>query len=439
MRRLAGPSKPVRLRRSERLSGWRVVGVDRFMLPPAVVAAVFTVLAIAPPVAMGPRAGLRVEAVGPLSAGARVSLRAVAERLSDGAWEPLSAPARVRLRGADGQVTEARFEPPAAGLWSLAHVTAPTHLPVAFTLDDAPLAAAPRQGWSMRVGPVTTRVDPRVAVLEGVMASGLPATLLVEAQPGTRVRVPSDNAAVTATPEEAVADPSGFARLTVTVEALGAVLPIACARPDGVTERFDFRPDLRPGAAVLGPDPDTLWAASAEGEVWLVWGTGPRVDGLAVRPLVADAEQHGRATFAEAHGASWAVAARSGTFEDPVRLPRGLSPREQCRNETRCLALATQGEAPLQIPHEIVWNSRPWHAAHARAAVTRARGVCLAVVLLAILAEALLVFSGQFGPVSSELRPMLQSGRARLGWALAAALVLASMAGALLLTVSVAR
>ncbi len=422
----------------------RHVQMDRWVVPPAVAAAVFTVVAVAPPVGgASERRGVRVEILGRVVLGRPLLVRAVLDDPARGGWLALPG-AVLKLRDGTGAVTDAvRVQSDDATRWAAATLRVPTRGP--FTLEiegpntrascTLPTEAPPPRGIRSEDGAGALRV-PAGTVLPGVATE-----VLVRAAGAASVALRPRLEGVTVTPPVATPDACGVARFEVLADLLGVPLQVALTSPEGVERAVERRLPMEPGAAQLLAERGGFAAqtVTADGVVWAAWGDDAGPLGWSVHALrAAEPEGPGLATLPAPVDVGWVALARGGDFRGAVFVPRGGAGRGcQATEAGRRWALGDAALPALEGPRLLI-DGGSVARARAGARVRRVRGFASIGLALSVLAEAALVLGAglQRDPIS--LRALVTPRRHRIGWALAIGLALFTMAGALLLTASIA-
>lgn len=366
------------------------VEVDRWVLPPAVAAAVFALAAVSPPVSTADlQRGLRVEAV--TAADGVILVRGSIERVDDGA---LAAPRALAVTH-DGATVIGRATAGVAGV-SVAVPTAVRRGRARLTIEADGL----RANVTVPVGPAAL-APPAVAegslaarVAEGNLLPEVAGTVLVRAEGAAELRVEPQLEGVTVSPARAAPGPCGVASFRVTVVGMGAPVTLVARRADGSEQRAHVRLPLAPGGVSLARDGAalTVRGAFAGQAVHLLGGTAAGARWWASARLVAD-EVCPRADVPLPAGLAWVRASTDALFRDEAAptLRWDATPPACARDEGARRWHEASAAAPPRPDVGVAFDG----AARARAAlssrVRRARGLAWLGLAGAIAAEVALM------------------------------------------------
>lgn len=444
----------------------RLVQVDRWVVPPAVLVAVFTTVVIAPP-GGAPARGLRVEAL-PGSARGAWLVRVGVEHAGTMGWS-VPRGGRVRLDDGRGGTTGARLEGLPRGVWATATVPRYGDGPWRFAIeaeglraegrvaydpepafrvgDDAELRSATGAAFAPDAQGISVRIDGGALVPEvpGVVRVRLPSA---SAAPDAPWRFEPVDAMLVLEPSSARPDRCGLVTLRATVHGFAAHLIV---RDPAGLERARRRIPVRPGAisvrALVEPDAERavegrvlLQAASPGQTAHVVFGD---VDGRAVswQSLRLSNDDASSAALGAPARSAWALASGTATF-DPVlaawvALPRDraeavapMPPGCDVAESWSAFRRAAWPDPSVRAP-VVVYDGAPaaLRAREERRERARNRAGVLAVLSLAALAAVL--FAKGLTRDPEALRPVAVARRTRLLVALASTAVLA-LAGLLL-------
>ncbi len=385
----------------ELLCTLRAVEIDRWVVPPAVAAALFALAAISPPVSRaGTFEGLRVELAGPVRADGFALLRVAVEKSDDGA---LRAPARARIEALDASgaalsVSDAeamantpwrvgRVRPPAGAGRFTARVRAGA-MTASVSLPVSP--SEPERAGPLRV----EEVD--VVATAGALLPEQRGEVLVRAPGAADLRVESELEGVTVEPEVAAVGPCDVASFAVTVSGLGAPVAIVGRMRDGSSKRWNRRLPVSPGGLSLSRAGDELVVrGTLSGRpVWVVGGVGAaltRWTAAALLPSGDDAEA--RVALPRDEPLRWVRASLDPHFGDE-RDPfaRWGSERDACATDATSRRWFEARVRPPPVPDvALIYDG----AARARSAlssrVSKARAFALACLAGAVGLEVALV------------------------------------------------
>lgn len=444
----------------------QLVQVDRWVVPPAVLVAVFTTVVIAPP-GGAPARGLRVEAL-PGSARGAWLVRVGVEHAGTMGWS-VPRGGRVRLDDGRGGSTAARLEGLPRSVWATATVPRYGDGPWRFAVeadglhaegrvvydpqpafrvgDDAELRAATGAAFAPDAQGISVRIEGGALVPEvpGVVRVRLPSASAATVDPW---RFEPVDAMLVLDPSSARPDRCGLVTLRATVHGFAAHLIV---RDASGAERARRRIPVRPGAIYLRtlaePDADRaregrvlLQAASPAQTAHVVFGDaeGRAVSWQSLRLSNDDASS---AELAAPARSAWAVVSGTATF-DPVLAAWAALPRDRaaalapeplgCDDADSWAAFrrAAWPDPSVRAP-VVVYDGAPaaLRAREERRERARNRAGVLAVLSLAALAAVL--FAKGLTRDPEALRPVAIARRTRLLVALASTAVLA-LAGLLL-------
>jgi len=289
------------------------VDVDRWVVPPAVAAAVFALAAVSPPVSTADlQRGLRVEAV--TAADGVILVRASVERVSDGA---LTAPRSLTVEHGGATVTARPVEGTTAvtaviptrvrgGRAQLTVVADELRATLSLPVAPAPAAPAPTAD-----GPIA------VAVAEGHLLPEVAGTVLVRAPGATAARIEPQLEGVTVSPARAAVGPCDVASFEVTVAGMGAPVTVVVTLVGGAEARAHLRLPLQPGGVALARDGRSLTVrgAFAGQTVHLVGGGASGARWWSAVRLAAD-DVCPRAAVTLPEGITWVRASPDALFHD---------------------------------------------------------------------------------------------------------------------------
>jgi len=366
--------------------------LDRWVIPPAVAAAVFALAAVSPPVTVHDlRRGLRLEAA--TATDGVILLRAALEDRVDGT---LSAPRALRVehagatfvaRAADGVSsvslavpTDLRPGDRALLAVSADELRATLRLPI----STAPAVAAPPRGSSLGA-----------VVAEGNLLPDVPGTVLVRAPDAVEVAIEPLLDGARVSPPRAPVGPCGVGRFDVTIEGMGAPVTLVARRADGVTARAHVRLPLQPGGVSLRRDglSVTVRGAFAGQLVYLLAGSPRGARWWSAARLAADPVAP-RAALAVPRDAVWVRASTDPLFRDDAApaLRWDLTPSPNCARDDAARPWAeVTAPAPPSPPVGLAFDG----AARARAALvarsSRARSFAWLGLAGSLVAEVTLI------------------------------------------------
>lgn len=385
-------------------------------------AAVFAVLAVAPPLGTRAASVHRLESLGDPAPGRPWLLRAL--RTGDS-----SRSTGLRVTSPDARV-ESLATLAGRGEWLRVLVPAgraalrlrvvdvtgvhPLHIPVAS--GAAPIAAAP--------------VDWRALVVEGVLVPELEGEVIVRPTDGP-VELLAVTEQVAIEPARRALDDCGLASFRVRVSGLGAPVSLVTA-----SHRDELRlPLVGGGIAVRDDGASVLLRATSPGATaHLVGGdrTGPTW--WSAVTLGADADE-GRARVAVPPGTLWVEASHSAELTDPVSpLLRPASPL--CLATPLGQRMARGRLAPPELPPvRVRWDGPAEGARLAAARAQRMTALCVVGVAVSVALEAALLLGAGLGRGPAALDPFAGDGRTRLGVLVAGISTLLLMGAAMVLAV----
>jgi len=365
--------------------------IDRWVVPPAVAAALFSLAAIAPPVQTSDLSrALRVEAVG--AADGVLLLRVAIEHTAGGT---LVAPRELTLDHA-GIVHTVHGSP------ELDHV-------------DVVLPTRERPGGRARVvlsaeglratvlvpvrRPVTappfqehTHGPLAVTVAEGQLLPEVEGSVLVRAPDASEVRVEASLEGSMVSPQQAPVGPCGIATVRMRVEGMGAPVTLVARRADGVETRVHLRLPLRPGGVSLTRTGSelTVCGAFAGQTVFLAGGGARGVRWWTTLRLRAH-DVCPRAVVALPAEVTWVRASTDAGFRDPdaPTLRWDVLPPAPCTDDP---AARRWQEATAAVPPgpevSVVWEGAAQARELLRRRTHRARSLAWLGLAAAIVAEA---------------------------------------------------
>lgn len=401
---------------------------DRWVLPPAVSAAVFAVLSVSPPIASSTASVYRLESLGDPSAGRPWLLRA---RITG---ESVGTPS-LRLTSPDATVESAASLHDRGG-WFRALVPASAselrlHLRDASGVHRLRAAVGPLRALS-----AAPRVDERVLVVEGTLVPELTGEVIVRPDGGSVALLPvTDQVAIE--PARRAVDECGLASFSVRVSGLGAPVSMIASGPSG-ERRDELRLPLVPGGIAVRDEGDAvLLRATSPGSIaHLVAGDASGPTWWSAAELVADGEE-GSARVPLPPGALWITASRSGDLSEPVSpLLRPTSP--PCVATPLGQRLARARLAPPVLPGlRVLWDGPSEGAERTRQRVQRARALCVGGLAVSVALEVLLLLGAGLASGPTSLRALAGDRRDRLGILAAGISTLLLMGVALALAVGI--
>ncbi len=381
--------------------------------------------------------------VGRAVPGRTLLVRAVLDDPARGGWHPLER-AVLRVRNGRGTETDAvRVQSDGSTLWVAAALRLEGDGPYTLSVEGPNTQAACRVP-AEAPGPLRTVSESGLGALRipaGTALPGVPTEVLVWAEGAARVALVPGLEGVVVRPEVAEVDACGIAVFEVTAELLGLPLRVSVTDRSGSVRSVARRLPMDPGAAQLRVDDRGLRAqtATADGVVWAVWGDPRGPTGWSVTPLVeTEPGGLGHARLAAPLDAGWVVLARGGDLRGAVTIARG--PEDVGCRETSAGRRWAAGDAlvPTLDGPRLLIDGGAGARIRAAAHVRRVRGFASVGLVLAVFAEVALVFGAGLRPDPVSLRALTTPLRDRIGWATALGLALFTMAGALLLTASIA-
>ncbi len=412
----------------------RAVEIDRWVVPPAVAAALFALAAISPPVSRaGTFEGLRVELAGPVRADGFALVRVAIEKSDDGV---LRAPARARVEALDASGSARAVndtEPMANTPWRVGRVRPPSgvgRFTVRVRAGDlsasASLPVAPSE--PERAGPLRVEeVD--VVATAGALLPEQRGEVLVRAPGAAELRIESEFEGVSIEPAVAAVGPCDVASFAVTVSGLGAPVGIVARMRDGASKRWNRRLPVSPGGLSLARVGDELVVrGTLSGRpVWVVGGVGAAITRWTAASLIAagdDAEA--RVSLARDEPLRWARASLDPHFGDE-RDPfaRWGSASEACATDAASRRWFDAHVRPPPVPDvALIWDG----AARARSAlasrVSRARLFALTCLAGAVGIEVALVLGLGLRREDEVPEEVRRARRERIGPLLAGVAVL---------------
>jgi hypothetical protein len=406
------------------------VRLDRWVLPPAVVAAVFTTVAIVPPVGPPSRA-LRVEAAGAHEPGRPWLLRLALEEAEDARWR---APHSVTVRLHEGQgVVRAEASPSVSGLpYWFGRVVPTAHGPsrlevqaeglhALVTLPRArPMETAPEVPLPARENaPIEVRVE------GGALVPEVPGTVLVrvpDADEETEVQLEPSDASLRVPSPRARLDGCGVAAFEATVMGLDAHAVVHVLGPRArVTRR---RLPVVPGGLSVRANEDALAVTAPVGgaPVFALAGDARGATYWSAARLDAPSDDNAHARIVLPREATWALVSHSPAFEGAAGLWLRDPPGASCTRTplgARFARTATRVPVPptVTLVHDGAALARQAHAVLRQ----RVRVVALSLAMAAIALLITLVLAAGLQRDPTALRRFAHSPRQRMGLALGGA------------------
>jgi hypothetical protein len=410
------------------------VEIDRWVVPPAVAAALFALAAISPPVSRaGTFEGLRVELAGPVRADGVALLRATIERAD---VEVFRAPLRARVESLDAS-GEARSVGEMVVMadtpWRVGRVTPPrgvgrfvVRVRAGELSANVSLPIAPTE--AERTG--LTRVEEADAVATaGVLLPEQAGEVLVRVPGAAEVRIEPEFEGVTVEPARAPVGACDVASFRVTVSGLGAPVALVAQMRDGTTKRWNRRLPVSPGGLSLARVGDELIVRGtlARRTVWLVGGDGASLTWWTAATLVAagdDAEA--RVGVPRDVPLRWARASldpRFGEERDP--FARWGAAREACANEAVSQRwFEARARPPVTPDVSVVFDGAQRARDALRSRVSRARAFALLCLAGAVGIEIALVLGLGLRRDDDTPEALRRAHRERIGPLLAGVVVL---------------
>lgn len=401
---------------------------DRWVLPPAVSAAVFAVLSVSPPIASSTASVYRLESLGDPSAGSPWLLRA---RITA---ESVGTPS-LRLSSPDATV-ESIASLRDRGGWFRALVPASAselrvHLRDASGVHRLRAAVGPQRSRS-----AAPRLDERVLVVEGTLVPELAGDVIVRPSGSSVALLPVTDQVAIDPPRRSV-DECGLASFSVRVSGLGAPVSMSTSGPSG-ERRDELRLPLVPDGIAVRDEGDSvrLRATSPGSIAHLVAGDASGPTWWSAAELAADGDE-GSARVPLPPGALWITASRSGDLSEPVSpLLRPSWP--PCVATPLGQRLSRGRLAPPVLPGlRVLWDGPSEGAERTRQQVQRARALCVGGLAVSVALEVLLLLGAGLASGPSSLRALTGDRRDRLGILAAGISTLLLMGVALALAVGI--
>ncbi len=377
------------------------VEIDRWVLPPAVAAALFALAAISPPVSReGTFEGLRVELAGPVSSDGFALARVAIERADDGSLRASSSARVDALDAAGAAVASDEAASMANTPWRVARVRPPAgasrfelRVSAARLAARVSLPVAPAES-ERATGLATSEVD--VVASAGALLPEQRGEVLVRAPGAVDVRIESEFEGVTIEPATAVVGACDVASFMVTVSGLGAPVALVARMRDGATRRWNRRLPVSPGGLSLAHVGEDVVARGtlAGRPVWLVGGTGRALTWWSAATLTPDGDDAStRLTPPRDGTVRWARASLDPRFGDE-RGPfaRWDAKTERCATDDASKRWFEAHSRPPRVPDvTLVFDgaARARNTLASRAA--RARAFALTCLAVAVGLEAALV------------------------------------------------
>jgi len=383
-----------------------VVRWDRWVLPPAVSAAVFAVLSVSPPIATPAASVYRLESLGDPTAGRPWLLRA---RITA---DSVGAPS-LRLTSPDAPV-EAIASLRERGGWFRAQVPASASQLGLHLRDGSGTHRLRVAVGAQRALSSAPRPDERVLVVEGTLVPELAGEVIVR-PPGSSVALLPVTDQVVIDPARRDVDECGLASFSVRVSGLGAPVSMSTSGPSG-ERRDELRLPLVPGGiAVRDEGVSVLLRATSPGlTAHLVAGDTSGPTWWSAAELLSDGDE-GSARVPLPAGALWVTASRSGDLSEPVSpLVRPASP--PCLASPLGQRLARARLAPPLLPGlRVLWDGPSEGAESTRQRIQRARALCVGGLAVSVALEVLLLLGAGLASGPSSLRTLTGDRRDRLG------------------------
>ena len=397
---------------------------DRWVVPPALSAAVFAVLAVSPPLGVRPASSRRLEALGEPRAGRPWLLRA---RALTEAGRPL------RLDSPDATVVRAAALA-GQGEWFVVGVPARATALRLRVSDEAGarvllVTPAPRPRAESAAPP-----DERVMVVEGTLVPELPGEVIVRPG-GASVELRPVTEQVAIDPARMEVDACGLASFEVRVSGLGAPVSMLTTTAAGV-RRDELRLPLVAGGVAVSDEGEAVVvrATSPGGTAHVVVGDAVGPAWWTAAPLSADGEV-GRARVALPPGSRWVLASAGSDLRDatsPLVRPTGAP----CTVTPLGRRLARGRLAPPALPPlRVLWDGPSDDARLTRHRVRRARLACAAGLATSVALEVVLLLGAGLERGPSALRSLRGDRRQRVGVLAAGISTLLLMGAALALAV----
>ncbi|MDO9018204.1 MAG: hypothetical protein Q8S73_14760 [Deltaproteobacteria bacterium] len=385
-------------------------------------AAVFAVLAVAPPLGTRPTSVHRLESLGDPTPGRPWLLRA----LRTGDASPSTG---LRVTSPDARV-ESLATLAGRGEWLRVQVPADRtalRLRVADVTGVHPLRVPVAAGPSAVVAPP---IDSRALVLEGVLVPELEGEVIVRPTDGP-VELLGVTEQVVVEPARAALDACGLALFRVRVSGLGAPVSLVSA-----SHRDELRLPLVGGGIAVRDDGDSvlLRATSPGATAHLVGGDRAGPTWWSAVTLGAEADE-GRARVAVPPATLWVEASHSADLSEPVSpLLRPASP--PCLATPLGQRMARGRLAPPELPPvRVRWDGPAEGARLVAARSQRMTALCVLGVAVSVALEAALLLGAGLGRGPAALKPFAGDGRTRLGVLVAGISTLLLMGAAMVLAV----
>lgn len=402
---------------------------DRWVLPPAVSAAVFAVLAVSPPIGSISASVYRLEALGDPTGGRPWLVRAVIAAESP-------APSQLRLTSSGAEV-QALAVLRDKGFWFRVMVAGHAG-EVRLRLIDASGDHRPR---AVRVQPprasvVLPVVDGRALVVDGILVPEVEGEVIVRSDGGSVELLPvTDQVAIE--PTRRSVDACGLATFRVRVSGLGAPVSLVSSTPSG--ERRDgLRLPLIPGGIAVRDDGDSvLLRATGPGVIaHVVAGDDTGATWWSPAPL-ASAGDEGSARVTLPPGALWVAVSHRGDLAELVSPLIRPSP-PPCLATPLGQRLARGRLAPPPLPQvRVLWDGPSEATDLTRRRIRRARVACAIGLATSVALEALLLLGAGLARGPSSLRSLAADPRSRLGILAAGISTLLLLGAALALAVGI--
>lgn len=397
---------------------------DRWVIPPAVTAALFALVAISPPIGDATtHRGLRVEVALPPEADRPVLVRASIE---DNAAAQLTSPrdAWMTLRDPSGaELDRARMETAAGLNHATGRLDARGRGPYTLDVQSGAMRASVRFSLPAAQPPPPAPTPPagslEVLATSGRLIPEVAGTVLVRAPGARRVTLTSEIEGVTIEPPSADVGACDVAAFRVTVAGLGAPVIVVARRADGLEVRTQTRLPLTPGGVSVHPEGSSVLVrgANAGSTVFLVGGDALGARWWASRNLSADGDV-ATARFEPPPDVRWVNATLASSLVDPESAAVWTSPPPEAL-ETCATTDTARAWFAARTPHppmpavRLAWDGAARATRVHTHRVARVRRLALGCLAASILIEITLVLGFGMRDNDPSLRELTRRRRER--------------------------